>query len=78
MIWLFERNGESLRLETKYENDTAEFVLIVQARQGRPQIERFNDAVSFRERLEVLETQLLAAQWRQQGPMSLHDGWKLG
>ena len=77
MIWLFERDGESVRLETRYESDTAEFVLIVHTPKGGPQIQRFTDAVSFRERLEVLETQLVADRWQQQGPMPLHDGWKL-
>jgi hypothetical protein len=78
MVWFFERDSESLRLETRYDNDTAEFVLIMHQTNGGPQIERFRDAATFRERLEVLETQLEADHWTQHGPVLLHDGWKIG
>lgn len=73
----FERDSESLRLETRYDNDTAEFVPIMHRPNGGPQIERFTDTVTFRERLEVLETQLAADHCTQHGPGFLHDGWKL-
>ena len=29
MIWIFERGEESLRLETRYDNETTEYVLIL-------------------------------------------------
>jgi hypothetical protein len=78
MIWMFEREpDETLRLETRYDNDTAEFVRIMHQPSGVPQVERFKDTVTFRERLEVLETQLAADDWRQKGPVFLHDGWKI-
>ena len=77
MVWLFERDSESLRLETRYDNDAAEFVLSTH-RPGGPQIERFKNAVTFRERLEILETQLESDHWTQHGPVLLHDGWKVG
>ena len=78
MIWMFEREpDETLRLETRYDNDTAEFVLIMHRPSGGQQVERFRDMVTFRERLEVVETQLAADRWSQQGPVFLHDGWKL-
>ncbi|HTL03386.1 MAG TPA: hypothetical protein VL243_14215 [Vicinamibacterales bacterium] len=78
MIWMFEREpDEILRLETRYDNDTSEFVLILHRPSGGRQIERFRDMVTFRERLEVLETQLAAERWRQEGTVFLHEGWKL-
>ena len=77
MVWFFDRDGESVRPETQYEADTAEFVLTMHMQKGGLQVERFTDAVSFRERLEVLETQLVANRWTQRGPMSLNEGWKL-
>jgi hypothetical protein len=78
MIWIFEREPEeTLRLETRYDNDTSEFVLIMHRPIGGPQIERFTDAVTFRERLEILETQLEADRWKPKGPVFLHDGWKM-
>ena len=78
MVWLFERNSESLHLETRYDSDTAEFVLVMHRPNGGPQIERFKNVVTFRERLEVLETQLEADRWTQHGPTFLRDGWKVG
>ena len=75
---MFERGPDSVRLETRYDNDTAEFVLIMHRPNGGPQIERFKNAVTFRERLEVLETQLEADHWTQHGPILLRDGWKVG
>ena len=77
MVWLFERDSESLRLETRYDNDAAEFLLIMHRPDG-PQIERFKDSVTFRRRLEVLERQLESDNWKQHGPTFLHDGWKVG
>jgi hypothetical protein len=76
MLWIFERGEESLRLETHYDSATGEFVLIMRGPNGQ-QISRFSDTVTFRERLEVLETQLAADRWTQQGPVLLHDGWKI-
>lgn len=75
MLWFFERNHESLRLETRDDNDTAEYVRIVHELNGDPQIERFKDAVTFRHRLESLERQLETEHWTQHGPILLHDGW---
>ena len=78
MIWIFERGPEeTLRLETRYDNDTTEFVLMIHGVNGGLQVERFKNAVTFQERLEVLETQLEADRWTQKGPVFLHDGWKI-
>jgi len=78
MIWIFERLGEALQLETRVDNDTGEFVLIVHQSSAGPQVERYRDAEEFRLRLEALETQLEADRWTQRGPVLLHDGWKIG
>ena len=43
MLWFFERDDESLKLETRYDNDTSEFVVIVRHPDGREQTERFTD-----------------------------------
>ena len=74
---MFERGPESFELETRYDNDRAEFVLIVHRPNVDPQIERFAKASEFRNRLAVLEQQLGADNWVRHGPMLLHDGWKL-
>ena len=78
MIWIFERGNESLRLETRYENDTAEYVLIVHHPDGSHQTERFNDRVTFQTRLDSLEKKLGRENWHYVGaPVLLRDGWKL-
>jgi hypothetical protein len=77
MVWMFERGPESFELETRYDNDAAEFVLIIHWPNGNPQIERFAQASEFRNRLAVLEQRLDADNWVQHGPMLLHEGWKL-
>ena len=78
MIWIFERGNESLRLETRYENDTTEYVLIVHHPDGSHQTERFNDSVTFQTRLDSLEKKLGRENWHYVGaPVLLRDGWKL-
>ena len=78
MLWMFERNDESLRLETRYDNTTLEFVLIMRLPDGKQQIERFKDALTFRNRLEALQAQLESEQWTAVGsPVMLRDGWKI-
>lgn len=44
MLWLFERDEESLNLETRYNNDTSEYVVIVRYPDGRDHSERFTDS----------------------------------
>jgi hypothetical protein len=77
MVWFFERGDESFRLETRYDNDTTEFLLVLHRPNGTQQSERFADAMSFQQRLEALERQLGEEHWTQHGPGFLHDGWKL-
>ena len=78
MMWFFERDSESFQIETRYDTDTAEFVLIMyRPTTGGPQIERFKNAGAFRQRLEALEGQLTSERWTQRGSILLHDGWKL-
>ena len=60
MVWLFERDSEFLRLETRYENGTADYVLIIHEPDGSQQIERFKDTVTFRRRLLFSESKTFA------------------
>jgi hypothetical protein len=78
MLWMFERDNESLRLETRYDNDAAEFVLVMHRFDGSQQVERFKKESAFRGRLEALERQLDADDWRSVGsPVMLRDGWRI-
>jgi hypothetical protein len=78
MLWIFERGTEVRRFETRYDNDTAEYVLVIHDADVAPHIERFGSALAFQRRLETLERQLDAEEWRPVGtPTLLPDGWKI-
>jgi hypothetical protein len=65
--WFFKRNDESLRLETRYNKASGEFLLVVHRMDGSQHVERFVDAMTFQARLETLETQLRADHWTRTG-----------
>lgn len=76
MVWFFQRDAESLRLETRFDNDTNEFVAIVHWTHKPKQIERFPDATSFQTWLTTFEGGLAKQQWRTTGsPEFQLDGW---
>lgn len=75
MLWWFGRNEESLRLETRYDNETAEFVAIVRHPDGREQVERFTEADDFRSWLVAFERDLESQSWTGRAPLILSDGW---
>jgi hypothetical protein len=75
MVWFFEREDEQLEVETRFDNATLEFVMIVR----KPEEEhttRFPDSETFRVRLAELTNQLEADDWLTSGPPAiLPDGW---
>lgn len=76
MLWFFEREEQALRLETRYDNDAAEFVVTVQWPDGRQQTERFTELEACRAWLVALENALEAERWNPQGPpIFLPYGW---
>ncbi len=77
MLWFFEREDESLHVETRYDNATCEFVAIVRYPDSREHIERFTDIAAFRSWLGAFKHVLEAEYWigRQDGPVILPDGW---
>jgi len=78
MIWIFQRGEESLRLETRYDNETTEYVLILHHPDGSHQTERFNDSVTFQTRLDSLDRRLGSENWQYVGaPVLLRHGWKV-
>jgi hypothetical protein len=48
MLWFFDRQDQSLRLDTHYDNDTSEFVATVLYPDGRTQRQRFTAIQEFR------------------------------
>jgi len=79
MLWIYARGQASLRFETRFDNDTEEYVLISYREDGtQHQTERFKDAASFKRRLIALEKQLTIEGWHYTGaPLLLRDGWKI-
>jgi hypothetical protein len=78
MVWLFERSDESLNLETRFDNDTAEFVAIIRYPDGHERTERFTEADEFRSWLVEFERNLETQHWMRQGgggPVFLPNGW---
>ena len=78
MLWIYERSNETLRIETRFDNDTTEYLLIIHWPDGTEQAERFSSGASFQLRLESLEQQLETEEWQSRGVRTLRDGWKIG
>ncbi len=77
MLWTYERSNQMLRIETRFDNATKEYVLIVRRPDATEQVERFSDPASFQTRLDSLERQLDAEEWENRSVTALHDGWRL-
>ena len=77
MVWFYTRDCASLRVETCYDNETAEYVAVVVRPDGRQQTERFLTREAFREWLMALEQQLQHERWMPDGPVHvLAGGWR--
>ena len=78
MIWTFKRGQESLRLDTRYNNKTTEYVLIIHHPDGSHQTEWFNDRATFQARLDLLDRRLRRENWQYVGaPVLLRHGWRV-
>ena len=76
MIWFYERNKESIRIETRFDNDRLEYVIVVHESAADRRTERFTDIEVFRARLVALEQQFEEERWKPKGsPIILPDGW---
>jgi hypothetical protein len=67
MIWTYERDGDTLRVETSFDNDTAEYVLKFTDAVSGPSVERFSDRMAYERRLVMLETDLKSGEWHLSG-----------
>ena len=77
MLWIYERNSQTLHVETRFDAANKEYLLIIRSLDGKEQIERFPDAASFQLRLSSLERQLETDHWQTHSTIAVHDGWKL-
>ena len=78
MLWSYLRGGDVFHVEATFDKTTHEFVLRFRMGDQNERIERFNDEIAFRARLETLDEELTAQSWGSSGPpVILKDGWKL-
>ena len=67
MVWFWMRGQAEMQLETRYDNDTGEFVVVLTTDGGRI-TERFKTIEAFRARLVGLERDLQRDNWKNSGP----------
>jgi hypothetical protein len=78
VIYIFERNTESLRLETRYAAESKTYEIIWRRADGSVQRENFRGETLFRTRLDEIYSALEEDEWRTIGPPQLlADGWKI-
>jgi hypothetical protein len=76
MLWFFERSDEQIEVETRFDNTTLEYVVIVRRPDHQEEASRFKDSESLRVRLSKLTQELEADDWLTSGPpVLLPDGW---
>jgi hypothetical protein len=76
MVWFFERDNEQIEVETRFDNTTREYVVIVRRADQQEEATRFRDADSLRIRLVKLTRELEEEDWLTSGPpVILPDGW---
>ncbi len=76
MIFFFDRDRETLRLETRYDNAAAAFVTVVTYPTGDVRTEQFATLEQFQAWLVAFERHLKEQQWVGRGhPTILPYGW---
>ena len=77
MVWFFARGNDSVRVETRFDNSSREFVLEVSWADRGLETERFTDLAAFQARVLTVEAQLEAGSFAQVGnPEILPHGWR--
>ena len=78
MVYLFERDSEAMRIETRYARDAGVYEIIWRKADGTITQESFAGETSFRSRLDEIYTLLEAENWSTVGPPQLQrDGWRI-
>ena len=76
MLWFFDGDEGQCEVETRYDNGTSEYVLIVRWPDGHANEQRCPDLDTFRARILALNDDLKSKNWRNTGsPIVLPDGW---
>jgi len=77
MIWFYERSGEMLKIETRYNDRRAAFELIWHHPDGTSTTETFTSEALFLQRSQSVEASLSNDAWHLAGaPTFVADGWK--
>ena len=78
MVYLFERESEAMRIETRYARDSRTYEIIWRKADGTVTQESFAGETSFRSRLDEIYTLLEEENWTTVGPPQLQrDGWRI-
>jgi hypothetical protein len=76
MLWFFERSDEQIEVETRFDNTTREYVVIIRRPDQKVESSRYRDPESLRIRLAELTEELESDDWLTSGPpVILPDGW---
>ena len=75
MLWFYERDRCSLRLETRYDAVEARFVVCVRWPDGREQTEHFANLGTLQHWLTAFERLLDTERWRPTTMVTLPYGW---
>jgi hypothetical protein len=76
MLWFFDRDYEKVEVETRFDNNTLDYVLVIRWPDGREETERYADSESFSARVIALSDELKSMNWRNTGsPIVLPEGW---
>jgi hypothetical protein len=77
MVWFYKRSDAALRIETRFDSITSEYVLDVTWPGRSVATERFRDSAAFETSVLMLEQQLETEHWVQVGgPEILPHGWR--
>ena len=78
MVYLFERESEAMRIETRYNRASKAYEIIWWRADGTSTQESFTGETSFRSRLDEVYSALEREDWRTLGPPQLQrDGWRI-
>jgi hypothetical protein len=76
MLWFYRRDDELITVETRFDNESREYLLILQTADHQQTVQRFKDLEAFKERLLRAEEKLATERWLQAGPpIIMLDGW---
>ena len=78
MVYLFERESEAIRIETRYNRSAKTYDIIWRRADGTSTQESFSGETSVRSRLDAVYSELEQKEWRTVGPPQLQrDGWRI-